>query len=218
MRHGSDMVVLLRRVTVMSQAQWPCVLLPGDENEDIHVRNQLHIHTRTSHPVIYFQLWSCWWLCPLLCCSSSWVPNILNESLLFYLEMQVDINDSSFRDVRNTALITWFIMVGCPHSMRAASLHLSDQPFPTPSGHPEPHAGLPEHTGLSRVDGLWRGPQSPAEQGTGLGVCLHIGAQHEPQSSGGGHPALPEPRSGSQEDLLGERAPPFWHRQHPLRR
>lgn len=39
-----------------------------------------------------------------------WVPNIINESLLFYLEMQTDINDSGFRDVRNAALITWFIM------------------------------------------------------------------------------------------------------------
>ncbi|XP_070694319.1 G-protein coupled receptor 143 [Pempheris klunzingeri] len=39
-----------------------------------------------------------------------WVPNIINESLLFYLEMQTDINDSSFRDVRNAALTTWFIM------------------------------------------------------------------------------------------------------------
>ncbi|KAM7407340.1 hypothetical protein PAMA_003186 [Pampus argenteus] len=39
-----------------------------------------------------------------------WVPNIINESLLFYLEMQVDINDNSFRDIRNAALITWFIM------------------------------------------------------------------------------------------------------------
>lgn len=53
--------------------------------------------------------------CPLLCCSPSWLPNIINESLLFYLEMQADINDGSFRDIRNTALITWFIMVGhCP--------------------------------------------------------------------------------------------------------
>lgn len=42
----------------------------------------------------------------------SWVPNIINESLLFYLEMQTDINDGSFRDVRNAALIMWFIMVG----------------------------------------------------------------------------------------------------------
>lgn len=39
-----------------------------------------------------------------------WVPNIINESLLFYLEMQSDINDSSFRNIRNAALITWFIM------------------------------------------------------------------------------------------------------------
>lgn len=42
----------------------------------------------------------------------SWAPNIINESLLFYLEMQVDINDSSLRDIRNAALTTWFIMVG----------------------------------------------------------------------------------------------------------
>eukprot|EP00064_Thunnus_orientalis_P004594 superscaffoldBa00000421_g4606 len=39
-----------------------------------------------------------------------WVPNIINESLLFYLEMQMDINDNSFRNIRNAALITWFIM------------------------------------------------------------------------------------------------------------
>uniref|UniRef100_A0A8C7YGC2 G protein-coupled receptor 143 n=1 Tax=Oryzias sinensis TaxID=183150 RepID=A0A8C7YGC2_9TELE len=39
-----------------------------------------------------------------------WAPNIINESLLFYLEMQVDINDSSLRDIRNAALTTWFIM------------------------------------------------------------------------------------------------------------
>lgn len=41
----------------------------------------------------------------------SWVPNIINEGLLFYLEMQTDINDNGFRDIRNAALITWFIMV-----------------------------------------------------------------------------------------------------------
>ncbi|XP_033965409.1 G-protein coupled receptor 143 isoform X2 [Pseudochaenichthys georgianus] len=39
-----------------------------------------------------------------------WVPNIINESLLFYLEMQTDINDNGFRNIRNAALITWFIM------------------------------------------------------------------------------------------------------------
>ncbi|KAE8299247.1 G-protein coupled receptor 143 [Larimichthys crocea] len=39
-----------------------------------------------------------------------WAPNIINESLLFYLEMQTDINDGGFRNIKNAALITWFIM------------------------------------------------------------------------------------------------------------
>lgn len=42
---------------------------------------------------------------------SSWLPNIINECLLFYLEMQTDVNDSSVRDIKNAALIMWFIMV-----------------------------------------------------------------------------------------------------------
>ncbi|XP_059014286.1 G-protein coupled receptor 143 isoform X2 [Mustela lutreola] len=39
-----------------------------------------------------------------------WLPNVINESLLFYLEMQADINGSSLKPVRNAAKITWFIM------------------------------------------------------------------------------------------------------------
>ncbi|KAG7454828.1 G-protein coupled receptor 143 [Solea senegalensis] len=39
-----------------------------------------------------------------------WAPNIINEILLFYLEMQTDINDSSLRNIRNAVLILWFIM------------------------------------------------------------------------------------------------------------
>ncbi|XP_051999169.1 LOW QUALITY PROTEIN: G-protein coupled receptor 143 [Xyrauchen texanus] len=39
-----------------------------------------------------------------------WLPNIINESLLFYLEMQDDIKANSVKNVRNAALITWFIM------------------------------------------------------------------------------------------------------------
>ncbi|MGH0153245.1 UNVERIFIED_CONTAM: hypothetical protein FKN15_024799 [Acipenser sinensis] len=39
-----------------------------------------------------------------------WLPNIINESLLFYLEMQDDIKGSPLKNVRNTILITWFIM------------------------------------------------------------------------------------------------------------
>uniref|UniRef100_A0A452V093 G-protein coupled receptor 143 n=1 Tax=Ursus maritimus TaxID=29073 RepID=A0A452V093_URSMA len=39
-----------------------------------------------------------------------WLPNIINESLLFYLEMQPDISGSSLKPVRNAAKTTWFIM------------------------------------------------------------------------------------------------------------
>ncbi|XP_041127861.1 G-protein coupled receptor 143-like isoform X2 [Polyodon spathula] len=39
-----------------------------------------------------------------------WLPNIINESLLFYLQMQEDIKGSPLKNVRNAILITWFIM------------------------------------------------------------------------------------------------------------
>ncbi|XP_075052567.1 G-protein coupled receptor 143 [Mixophyes fleayi] len=39
-----------------------------------------------------------------------WLSNIINESLLLYLEMQPDINADQLKNVRNAALITWFIM------------------------------------------------------------------------------------------------------------
>ncbi|XP_054830735.1 G-protein coupled receptor 143 [Eublepharis macularius] len=39
-----------------------------------------------------------------------WSSNIINESLLFYLEMQPDINGSPLKSVRNAVLITWIIM------------------------------------------------------------------------------------------------------------
>ncbi|XP_026522704.1 G-protein coupled receptor 143 [Notechis scutatus] len=39
-----------------------------------------------------------------------WSSNIINESLLFYLEMQPDISGSSLKNIRNAALITWIIM------------------------------------------------------------------------------------------------------------
>jgi len=42
----------------------------------------------------------------------SWMPNIINEGLLCFLEVQPDISDNSLRTVRNVALITWFFMVG----------------------------------------------------------------------------------------------------------
>uniref|UniRef100_A0A4W3K138 G-protein coupled receptor 143 n=1 Tax=Callorhinchus milii TaxID=7868 RepID=A0A4W3K138_CALMI len=39
-----------------------------------------------------------------------WIPNIINESLLFYLELQPDMSQDLRKNVRNAALITWFIM------------------------------------------------------------------------------------------------------------
>ncbi|XP_063161149.1 G-protein coupled receptor 143 [Candoia aspera] len=39
-----------------------------------------------------------------------WSSNIMNEGLLFYLEMQPDISGSSMKNVRTAALITWIIM------------------------------------------------------------------------------------------------------------
>ncbi|XP_016112257.1 G-protein coupled receptor 143 isoform X2 [Sinocyclocheilus grahami] len=39
-----------------------------------------------------------------------WLPNIINESLLFYLEMQDDVKAGDLKNIRNAALITWFIM------------------------------------------------------------------------------------------------------------
>ncbi|XP_069495215.1 G-protein coupled receptor 143 isoform X2 [Ambystoma mexicanum] len=39
-----------------------------------------------------------------------WSSNLINEGLLFYLEMQPDISGSHLKNVRNAALITWFIM------------------------------------------------------------------------------------------------------------
>ncbi|XP_051882362.1 G-protein coupled receptor 143 isoform X2 [Pristis pectinata] len=39
-----------------------------------------------------------------------WLPNLINESLLFYLELQPNMNKDLLKNVKNAALITWFIM------------------------------------------------------------------------------------------------------------
>ncbi|KAF5892069.1 G-protein coupled receptor [Clarias magur] len=39
-----------------------------------------------------------------------WLPNLINESLLFYLEMHPEVEASELKNVRNAALITWFVM------------------------------------------------------------------------------------------------------------
>ncbi|TRZ00090.1 hypothetical protein DNTS_004641 [Danionella cerebrum] len=39
-----------------------------------------------------------------------WLPNLINESLLFYLETKDDVKAAELKNIRNAALITWFIM------------------------------------------------------------------------------------------------------------
>lgn len=156
----------------------------------------------------------------------SWVPNIINESLLFYLEMQTDINDNGFRDIRNAALITWFIMVGeqiSANRMESVRFiiiqHLTIFCTFTLIGDPEPHASFPKHTGLSRLDGLRRGLQPAEKEGAGLGLRFYLSAQRRrPQSHGGKHSALPESHPGHQKEHDGQRAAPLRRHQRPLRR
>lgn len=89
-----------------------------------------------------------------------WLSNIINESLLFYLEMQPDINGGSLKHVRNAAKTTWFIMgilnpaqgfllslafygwTGCSLDFQATRKEIqwdsmtsaTERPFPTPEG------------------------------------------------------------------------------------
>lgn len=54
---------------------------------------------------------------PSLRAGVSWLPNLINESLLFYLEMQPNIQAADLRNIRNASLITWFIMVSQKHPL-----------------------------------------------------------------------------------------------------
>ncbi|KAG8505939.1 G-protein coupled receptor 143 [Galemys pyrenaicus] len=63
-----------------------------------------------------------------------WVANIINESLLLYLEMQPDIHAGSLRHVRNAAKTSWFILVGqaCLSTCRLLGALLSVVPTLVP--------------------------------------------------------------------------------------
>ncbi|XP_072812133.1 G-protein coupled receptor 143 isoform X2 [Vicugna pacos] len=108
-----------------------------------------------------------------------WLSNIINESLLFYLEMQPDINGGSLKQVRNAAKTTWFIMgilnpaqgfllslafygwKGCSLDFQAPRKEIqwdsvttsaAEQPHPTPGGSREPREG-PARTKVVRAGG-----------------------------------------------------------------
>ncbi|CAJ0933760.1 unnamed protein product [Ranitomeya imitator] len=85
--------ILFRR-TVSAVA----TLLKG--RQGIYTENERRLGTEIQ--IRFFKIMLVFMIC--------WLSNIINESLLFYLEMQTDINGDQLKNVRNAALITWFIM------------------------------------------------------------------------------------------------------------
>ncbi|XP_028847801.1 G-protein coupled receptor 143 [Denticeps clupeoides] len=73
-------------------------LLKG--RQGIYTENERRLGTEIK--IRFFKIMLVFFIC--------WVPNIINEILLFYLEMQDDMKTSNLKNVRNAALITWFIM------------------------------------------------------------------------------------------------------------
>ncbi|KAG8589839.1 hypothetical protein GDO81_006540 [Engystomops pustulosus] len=85
--------ILFRR-TVLAVA----TLLKG--RQGIYTENERRLGTEIQ--IRFFKIMLVFMIC--------WLSNIINESLLFYLEMQPNINEDHLKNVRNAALITWFIM------------------------------------------------------------------------------------------------------------
>ncbi|XP_044143874.1 G-protein coupled receptor 143 [Bufo gargarizans] len=85
--------ILFRR-TVLAVA----TLLKG--RQGIYTENERRLGTEIQ--LRFFKIMLVFMIC--------WLSNIINESLLFFLEMQPDINGDQLKNVRNAALITWFIM------------------------------------------------------------------------------------------------------------
>ncbi|XP_036428873.1 G-protein coupled receptor 143 [Colossoma macropomum] len=73
-------------------------LLKG--RQGIYTENERRLGTEIK--IRFFKILLVFFIC--------WLPNLINESLLFYLEMQTDIKASELKNIRNAALITWFIM------------------------------------------------------------------------------------------------------------
>ncbi|KAG9270979.1 G-protein coupled receptor 143 [Astyanax mexicanus] len=73
-------------------------LLKG--RQGIYTENERRLGTEIK--IRFFKIMLVFFIC--------WLPNLINEGLLFYLEMQTDIKASDLKNVRNVALITWFIM------------------------------------------------------------------------------------------------------------
>uniref|UniRef100_A0A8C8S294 G-protein coupled receptor 143 n=1 Tax=Pelusios castaneus TaxID=367368 RepID=A0A8C8S294_9SAUR len=85
-------IIFRRTVTAVAS------LLKG--RQGIYTENERRLGTEIQ--IRFFKIMLVFIIC--------WSSNIINESLLFYLEMQPDINGSRLKNVRNAALITWIIM------------------------------------------------------------------------------------------------------------
>ncbi|GAB1303223.1 G-protein coupled receptor 143 [Apodemus speciosus] len=66
------------------------------------VANPILFHKTVTSVTRFFKI-----MLVLIAC---WLSNIINESLLFYLEMQPDIHGGSLKRIQNAARTTWFIM------------------------------------------------------------------------------------------------------------
>ncbi|CAL8389983.1 unnamed protein product [Gadus morhua 'NCC'] len=101
----------------------------------------------------------------MLVFSVCWVPNIVNEGLLFFLEVQPDISDSSLRTVRNAALITWFFM-GILNPMQAFLNTLAHRGW----------TGLDVDLSLQRrKERAWDSMSTSAPNGAGTGYNPMVG-------------------------------------------
>ncbi|XP_072541403.1 G-protein coupled receptor 143 [Salminus brasiliensis] len=85
-------ILFTRTVTAVTS------LLKG--RQGIYTENERRLGTEIK--IRFFKIMLVFFIC--------WLPNLINESLLFYLEMQTDIKASELKNIRNVALITWFIM------------------------------------------------------------------------------------------------------------
>ncbi|XP_059819238.1 G-protein coupled receptor 143 [Hypanus sabinus] len=70
------------------------------ERQGIYTENERRLSTEIK--LRFFKILLVFIIC--------WLPNLINESLLFYLELQPDMNKDLQKNVKNAALITWFIM------------------------------------------------------------------------------------------------------------
>ncbi|XP_062862567.1 G-protein coupled receptor 143 [Trichomycterus rosablanca] len=92
------LVILINPVLFTRTVTTVTSLLKG--RQGIYTENERRLGTEIK--IRFFKILLVFFIC--------WLPNLINESLLFYLEMQPDVQSAELNNVRNAILITWFIM------------------------------------------------------------------------------------------------------------